>query len=255
MDRYSRQILLDKIGAKGQEKFAEAKVAVIGLGGTGGLIAQLLTRLGVGNLIIADPDYVSLDNLHRQLLFKEEDVGKLKVEVAANFLKSINSEVKIEKVYQQFNALNAENIVNKVDIVMDGTDNFLTRFIINDICIKLNKPWVYAAAISYYGTVMPIIPGKTACLRCLVRDLPNEEQKCSDVGVLNTVPSMVASLAVSVAIKILLGYEIKNELYYLDGWNIALDKIQVLKNENCQACQKRNFEYLSEKYYKIKSSC
>ncbi|MEM0160128.1 MAG: HesA/MoeB/ThiF family protein [Thermoplasmata archaeon] len=255
MDRYSRQILLDKIGAKGQSKLADAKVAVIGLGGTGGLIAQLLARLGVGTLIIVDPDYVSLDNLHRQLLFREEDVGKLKVEVAANFLASINSDIKIEKVYQQFSALNAETIVNKVDIVMDGTDNFLTRFIINDACVKLNKPWVYTAAISYYGTVMPIIPGKTACLRCLIRDLPVEEQKCSEIGVLNTVPSMIASIAVSVSIKILLGYEIKNEMYYIDGWNIDLDKIQVLRNDDCQACQKRNFEYLSERYYKIKSSC
>ncbi len=255
MNRYSRQILLDKIGVKGQNKLAEAKVAVIGLGGIGGLIAQLLTRLGIGTLIIVDPDYVSLDNLHRQLLFREEDVGKLKVEIAANFLTSINSGVKIEKVYQQFSALNAETIVNKVDIVIDGTDNFLTRFIINDACVKLNKPWIYTAAISYYGTVMPVVPGKTACLRCLIRDIPAEEQKCSEIGVLNTVPSMIASISVSIAIKILLGYEIKNELYYIDGWNIALDKIQVLRTDDCQTCQKRDFEYLSEKYYIIKGSC
>lgn len=255
MDRYSRQIILDKIGVKGQNRLAEAKIAVIGLGGTGGLIAQLLTRLGVGTLFIVDPDYVSIDNLHRQVLFKEEDVGKLKVELAANFLKSINSNVNIEKIYQELNALNVESIVNSVDLVMDGTDNFLTRFIINDACVKLNKPWIYSAAVSYYGTVMPILPDRTACLRCLIRELPEQEQKCSEVGVLNTVPSMIASIAVSVAIKILLGYEIKNELYYFDGWGLVLDKIQVLKSEDCPACHKRNFEYLSEKYYKVKSSC
>ena len=255
MDRYSRQIILEKIGIKGQSRLSDAKVAVIGLGGTGGLISQLLTRLGVGTLIIKDPDYVSLDNLHRQILYREEDVGKLKVEVAASLLKSINSNVNIEKTYQELNALNVQGIVNKVDLVMDGTDNLLTRFIINDACVKLNKPWIYSAAISYYGSVMPILPDKTACLRCLIRELPAHEYKCSELGILNTVPSMAASMAVSIAIKILLGNEIKNEIYYIDGWNMAIDKVQVLKSEDCPACQKRNFEYLSEKYYKVKSAC
>ncbi len=255
MERYSRQIVLEKIGKEGQEKLSEKKALVVGLGGTGGLISQLLVRAGIGKLYISDRDYVSLSNIHRQTLFNENDVGKLKVQAALNYLKSINSDVDIIPIYQGISSSNVEIYVKNVDIVMDGTDNFITRYIINDACVKNNVPWIYSAAISTYGSVMAIIPGKTACLRCMIRDLPEVRETCSTVGVLNSLPSLVASLAVTLAYKVLLENYSESAMYYIDGWSLSIDKIIVMKNDLCPACSLHKFEFLSEKYEKIDNLC
>ncbi len=255
MERYSRQIVLDKIGKEGQEKLLKKRAIVVGLGGTGGLISQLLVRAGIGKLYISDKDYVSLSNIHRQTLFRESDVGKLKVEAALDYLKSLNSDVEIVPIYEGISSSNIEEYVKDVDIVMDGTDNFITRYIINDACVKYNKPWIYSAAISTYGSVMAIIPGKTACLRCMIKDPPQVTETCSTVGVLNSIPSLVASLAVTLAYKILLENYSESVLYYIDGWSMSIDKISVKKNDSCPSCALHNYEFLTEKYARIDNLC
>jgi len=247
MEKYSRQIILEQFGIKGQKLLMNKKVLVIGVGGTGGLISQLLVRGGIGTLYISDIDDVSISNIHRQLLFTEKDVGLKKIETALKYLKSLNSDVNVIPVMEKIDGKNIEEYVRKVDLVMDGTDNFLSRYIINDACVKQNKPWIYSGVLATYGTVMPIIPGKTACLRCLMRDPPKKEYSTSELGILNSIPSAIASIAVSLAYKILLGNDVESSLYYYDGWNISLEKINVERQNDCPACSLRRFDFLEQK--------
>lgn len=246
MEKYSRQILLDKFGNEGQKKLMEKKALVIGVGGTGGLVSQLLVRGGIGELFISDFDSVSLSNIHRQLLFSEKDIGREKIEAAYEYLKNLNSDVKIIPINERIDNKNIEDYVKKVDIVMDGTDNFLTRYIINDACVKHGKPWVYSGVLATYGMVMPIIPGKTACLRCLMKNPPKNEFSTSVLGIMNSIPSAIASIAVSLAYKILLGYEVESSIYYFDGWNINLEKLKIEKQNDCPACSLKKFEFLEK---------
>ncbi|MGC8672944.1 MAG: HesA/MoeB/ThiF family protein [Thermoplasmata archaeon] len=247
MEKYSRQIMLEQFGTKGQKLLMNKKVLVIGVGGTGGLISQLLVRGGIGTLYISDVDKVSISNIHRQLLFTEKDVGLKKIEIALKYLKSLNSDVNVIPVLEKIDGKNIEEYVREVDLVMDGTDNFLSRYIINDACVKQNKPWIYSGVLATYGTVMPIIPGKTACLRCLMRDPPKKEYSTSELGILNSIPSAIASIAVSLAYKILLGNDVESGLYYYDGWNIALEKINVERQNDCPACSLKRFDFLEQK--------
>jgi len=247
MEKYSRQIILEQFGIKGQKLLMNKKVLVIGVGGTGGLISQLLVRGGIGTLYISDIDDVSISNIHRQLLFTEKDVGLKKIETALKYLKSLNSDVNVIPVMEKIDGKNIEEYVRKVDLVMDGTDNFLSRYIINDACVKQNKPWIYSGVLATYGTVMPIIPGKTACLRCLMRDPPKKEYSTSELGILNSIPSAIASIAVSLAYKILLGNDVESSLYYYDGWNISLEKINVERQNDCPACSLKRFDFLEQK--------
>ncbi|MEM1856918.1 MAG: HesA/MoeB/ThiF family protein, partial [Thermoplasmata archaeon] len=171
-ERYSRQIILEKFGENRQKLLKSKSAIVIGLGGTGGLISQLLVRAGLGTLYINDFDNVSISNIHRQLLYDERDLGKKKVQVAAEKLSLMNSDTRVIPIEGDISPKLLEEYVEKVDIVMDGTDNFEKRFIINEVCVKHNKPWVYSGVLATYGNVMPIIPGKTACLRCLMKEIP-----------------------------------------------------------------------------------
>jgi len=255
MEKYARQFVLDKIGVEGQNILKRKKILIVGLGGTGGLIAQLLTRAGVGTLYLSDKDYVTLSNIHRQTLFSENDIGKLKVDVAINYLKGLNSDVNILPIYESINSSNVEEYVKSVDLIIDGTDNFITRYIINDACVKHLKPWIYTAAIATYGSIMPIIPEKTACLRCLIKNIPTINDTCSTIGVLNSVPNAVASMAVSLAYKILLNDKIESKLYYFDGWEMKLEEIIIERQKTCPSCSLKNFEFLTEKYNKINNIC
>lgn len=247
MEKYSRQILLEKFGTEGQKLLMKKKVLVVGIGGTGGLISQLLVRGGIGTLLISDTDTVSISNIHRQLLFTEKDIGKRKMDIAYRYLKSINSDTEVIPVEEKIDGENIEKYVMGVDLVMDGTDNFLSRYIINDACVKHNKPWIYSGVLATYGTVMPIIPGKTACLRCLMRDPPKREYSTSEMGILNSIPSAIASMAVSLAYRILLGYSIESAIYYYDGWNLSLERINIERQKDCPACSLRRFDFLEQK--------
>ena len=248
-DRYSRQILLKNIRKDGQEKLANSSVAIIGCGALGTTIANNLSRAGIGHIRVVDRDIVELNNLQRQNLFEENDIGSSKAWVAAEKLRKINSEVKIEPIADDVNYENIESIVKNMDVVLDGTDNMLVRFLINDACVKHDIPWIYGGAIETYGIAMNIIPHKTPCFRCLIQDLPNAGSlpTCDTVGVLNTIPGIIGSIQSTEALKILLEKDINRELLTYDVWSHNFNNTKITKRDDCECCDKHNFEFLNAK--------
>jgi len=252
MDRYSRQVLVARIGKSGQEKLSRSRVLIIGCGALGTVIANNLARAGIGYIRIVDRDYVELDNPQRQILFDEEDVkrGAPKAETAADKLRRINSSIEIEAEVVDVNRKNIEGLIKDVDIVLDGTDNFETRFLINDACFKHSIPWIYGAALSSYGMTMTFIPGLTPCFRCLVSSLPapGSTETCDTVGVLNSITSCIGSIQSNEAIKILLGYRDSGQrLLVMDLMERSFEKITVKKRDDCPVCTHGEFEYLNQK--------
>jgi len=209
LDRYSRQILFDKIGEAGQRRLLDARVLLVGCGALGTVLANTLVRAGVGFLRIADRDFIELNNLQRQVLFDEADVRDHlpKAEAAARKLRAINSQVTIDPVIADVNHQNIERLAEGADLLLDGTDNFETRFLINDLAIKTKRPWIYGAAIGANGLVLPIIPGETPCLRCVFEEPPpaGSSPTCDTVGVLGPTVAIVAAYQAGEAIKILSG--------------------------------------------------
>ena len=191
LDRYSRQTLLPEIGIAGQERLLASSVAVVGCGALGSVIASTLVRAGVGRVRVIDRDYIELNNLQRQMLFDEEDIarGLPKAVAAAEKLRKVNSHVDIEPVVADVNPDNVERLIGDVDLVMDGTDNFEIRFLLNDACVKHDVPWVYGGAIATYGMTRAIIPHRVPCFRCTLTVLPTpgSTPTCDTVGVLSTV--------------------------------------------------------------------
>lgn len=252
MDRYSRQILIEKIGESGQQKLLSSRVLVIGCGALGTVIANNLVRAGIGYIKIVDRDCVELDNLQRQMLFDEEDVekGMPKAVAAANKLRKINSSIEIDAEVKDVTHKNIEELMSDADIILDATDNFETRLLINDACSKHNTPWIYGAAISSYGMTMNIIPGETACFRCIVSDLPapGSTHTCDTAGVLNAITSLIASLQSNEAIKLLLGDKNANQkLLVIDLMDNSFEKLRVNKRDNCPLCRDGKLEYLDLK--------
>ncbi len=248
-DRYSRQILLKDIQKEGQEKLLNSRVVVIGCGALGTNIANNLARAGIGYLRVVDRDIVELNNLQRQNLFDEDDIGSSKAEASAEKLKKINSDVRIEAITDDVNYENIEGIIKNIDVVLDGTDNMLVRFLINDACVKHDIPWIYGGAIETYGMTMNIIPYKTPCFRCLIHNLPETGslQTCDTVGVLNSIPEIIASIQSTEALKILLGKEINKDLLTYDVWIHNFNNISIKKRADCECCGKHNFEFLNAK--------
>ena len=248
-ERYSRQIVLDKIKESGQEKLAKSKVVIIGCGALGTTIANNLARSGIGHIKLVDRDILELNNLHRQALFDEDDIGLPKASTAVKKLKKINSEIKIESVDDDVNHENIESIIKNMDVVLDGTDNMLIRFLISDACTKHNIPWVYGGAIQTYGMSMTIIPGKTPCLRCVINDIPEAGllPTCATVGVLNTIPGIIGCIESTEALKILLNKDVNKGLLSYDVWNHDFNIIKVKKKKDCECCGKHNFEFLNAK--------
>lgn len=232
-ERYSRQILLKEIGKEGQELISQKKVAIVGMGALGTVSAELLTRAGVGSLLLIDRDVVEESNLQRQTLFTEKDLGKSKAITAETKLQEINSAIKIEA---EVIHLNSENIdlLNSADLILDCTDNLKTRFLLNDYCKKNKKPWVYSAAIKTSGYVMPIFP-YGPCLMCFLEEANLET--CDTSGVLNTLTTSIASLQTTKAIKIMLGKETESLLYHYDVWNGEFRKLKIRPKEGCETCQ------------------
>src|SRR5690348_17361439 len=206
-ERYSRQILFAPIGPEGQERIRKAKVAVVGCGAIGASTCTLLARAGVGAVRIIDRDYVEASNLQRQLLFDEEDARQStpKAEAAARKISLINSEVGIEPHVKDL-TLQSVSLLEGVDLVLDCTDNFETRYLINDFAVKHGRPWVYAAAVGSYTVSMTILPGETACLACMFPELPRGTfTTCETAGILNSTATLVASIQVAEGLKILIG--------------------------------------------------
>ena len=248
-DRYSRQIVLQNIQESGQEKLAKSHVVIIGCGALGTTIANNLVRSGIGHIKIVDRDIVELNNLQRQNLFDENDVGFPKASVAAKKLKRINSEIKIEYAIDDVTPDNIESIIKNMNLVLDGTDNMLIRFLINDACVKHNIPWIYGGAIETYGITMNIVPNKTPCFKCLIQDLPEAGSlpTCDTVGVLNTIPGIIGSIQSTEALKILLGKEVNKDILTYDVWEHNFNSIKIKKRKDCECCGKHNFEFLNKK--------
>lgn len=245
-ERYGRQIILEEIGEQGQERLLQSTVVVIGIGALGTTIANNLVRSGIGTIRIVDRDLVELSNLQRQMLFDEQDIGEAKALAAARKLQAINSTVTIESIVDDVNYANVERIIEGADLVMDGTDNMETRFLLNDACIKNGIPWVYGGAVGSYGMTMNIIPGETACLKCLFSTLPEAGAlaTCDTVGVLTSIPMIIGSIQVSEALKILAGLPPSRKLHVWNIWDHTYQEMEVARQHICPCCQWGEFDNL-----------
>jgi len=228
--KYDRQTSLKHIGQEGQKKLSESVIAIIGLGAVGSCTSELLTRAGVGKLILIDHDIVDETNLQRQLLYDELDLGTPKVMAAVNKLKKINSDVEIET---RFSYLTRDNIDLDCDVILDCTDNLRTRFVINDYSLKNNIPWIYAGAVE--DRVMLFVTSNDACFNCLFGE-SEKGDTCEQVGILNSASVIASSLQVKEALKILLGEPACKELIHVNVWDNEFKKIKVQKNKDCNAC-------------------
>jgi adenylyltransferase/sulfurtransferase len=250
-DRYCRQVLLPEIGTRGQQRLKESRAVIVGLGATGSAVANALVRAGIGHIVLVDRDIVELHNLQRQILYSEGDLNRPKADAAAEHLHRINSSVEIETQTKDLNITNAEKILAGADVVLDGTDNLQTRFLMNDVCVKHRIPWIYAGAVGTSGMVMPILPGKTPCFRCLIPSLPGPGllQTCDIAGVLNTIPALIATLECTLAYQILTGqFEAREETSYLvhiDVWRQTFDKIEVRRRVDCPCCGEGRLDFLN----------
>lgn len=250
-ERYSRQILFPEIGKAGQERLRKARVLILGCGALGASHAEILSRAGVGHLKIVDRDFVEFTNLQRQTLFKESDAAdRLPKAVAAKTrIAEINSEVDVEPLVADVNQSNVEQLLSDVDFVLDGTDNFQIRYLLNDACIKHNKTWIYGAAVSSYGTTMTIVPGETPCLRCIFEEMPDAASSptCDTAGVIMPIIAMVSATQVSEALKLIVGDRdaMHGSLVQFDVWQNDWRKIKLSKpNPDCPACGQRRFDFL-----------
>jgi adenylyltransferase/sulfurtransferase len=251
VERYSRQILFSPIGAAGQEKLAAARFAIVGCGATGSALASLLARAGVGYLRLIDRDYVEPSNLQRQVLFDEADAAESlpKAVAAARRIGAFNSEIVVEAHSADLTPDNAEELLAGVDAILDGTDNFETRYLINDYAVSLGKPWIYAAAVASYGVTMTVLPGETACLACVFPDSPRGiVETCDTSGILNSAVNLVASIAATEAMKLAVGAHDKlhRTLLSYDVWSNEAAAISTAKpRAGCRACQQRDFVHLA----------
>jgi molybdopterin/thiamine biosynthesis adenylyltransferase len=252
-ERYSRQILFRGIGAEGQRRLAAGRIAIVGCGATGSALAQLLARAGVGKLRIIDRDYVEASNLQRQSLFDEADASEStpKAIAAARKIARFNSQVEVEARVEDVVPGNIEAILEGMDVVLDGTDNFETRYLVNDYAVKASLPWIYAAAVGSYGVTLNVSPGKTACLACIFPDTPRGMvETCETSGVLNTAVNVVASIAATEGLKMLVGGEalerLRKTLWSFDVWSNEHAEIAAGKPRlGCQTCGERDFVHLA----------
>src|SRR5256886_9299599 len=248
-DRYSRQTLFGPIGKDGQKQLGDSSVAIIGCGALGTVIANNLCRAGIGSLVIADRDYIELNNLQRQILFDEDDIARRlpKAIAAAEKLHRVNSETKIETLVEDINADGIESLVRGVDLVLDATDNFETRYLLNDVCVKNGRPWIYSGVIASYGTTMNIIPGDTPCLRCVFPEmpLPGTTPTCDTAGVLNGIVGAIASIASTETLKILLKSEkISRAMLWMDLWENTVERMELPRQPDCPCCGQQQYEFL-----------
>jgi adenylyltransferase/sulfurtransferase len=247
-DRYSRQILFSGVGQAGQQKLLDARVAIVGCGALGSFQAGALVRAGVGFVRPIDRDYVELSNLQRQWLFEEADAeqGTPKAIAAARALSRINSGASVEPVVADLTPENADDLLSGVQLILDGSDNFEARYLINDWAVRDGIPWIYGAAVGSYGIAMAVSPGRTACLKCIYPEAPAGAQPtCETAGVLGTITSLIASLQVSEAIRMLCTGEGTSKLTRADVWSGEIRHIPMPdRDPECVACGQRRFVHL-----------
>jgi len=272
-DRYSRQILFRGIGQEGQQKLAAARVAIIGCGATGSALAGLLARAGIGTLRIIDRDYVEPSNLQRQSLFDEQDAAESlpKAIAAARKLAAFNSQIVVEPKVEDLIPANIEALLEGIDLILDGTDNFETRYLINDYAVDRFLPWIYSAAVGSYAVTLNVLPGQTACLACLFPDSPRGiVETCETSGILNSAVNLVASVAATEALKLLVSApastpetqsherslaelkrcaaqnHLRTTLLSFDVWSNEHAEISAdRRRPGCRACQERDFIHLA----------
>ncbi len=254
-ERYSRQILFGEIGEAGQQRLLESSAVMVGCGALGTALANLLVRAGVGRLRIVDRDFVEPSNLQRQTLFEEADAQAAlpKTVAAERRLRAINSGVSVEGIVADLSPKNAGELLSGFPLILDGTDNFETRFLLNDAAIHLNVPWIYAAVVASYGVTLTIRPGETACLACALESgsengsrAGGTEDTCDTIGVLGAAAGVIASIEAAEAIKLLTG---KSEsaggrIVSFDVWSGKFQSVRVARNPQCRACVHRDFRYL-----------
>ncbi len=250
-ERYSRQVLFREIGREGQAKLLNSRVLLVGCGALGAAQAEMLARAGVGHLRIVDRDFVEFTNLQRQTLFKESDAAERlpKAVAAKTRIAEINSEIEVEAVIADVNNSNVEQFIDGVDLVIDGTDNFQVRYLLNDACVKHKKTWIYGAAVSSYGTTMTVIPGETPCLRCIFDEMPDagSSPTCDTAGVIMPIIATVAATQVSEALKLLVGDtgSLHGSLMQFDVWANDRQRINLGDpNPDCKCCGQHIYEFL-----------
>lgn len=241
LQRYSRQIMLEEIGFIGMEKLRNSKVCVVGVGGIGNPVVTQLNAMGIGKIRIVDRDVIEISNLHRQHLYTEQDIGKVKVEAAIEHLKRRNADVEIEALPISVTPYTAENIVKGFDVVIDALDSIDARYALNDACIKQHIPLIYAGALGMLGSVCTILPYDSACLRCIFPALSEDDMPtCSTEGVHPSILYLVGGIQVSEAVKILLGQKpsLINTLLYIDLNELSFERIKMFRHDECSACGK-----------------
>lgn len=252
-DRYSRQIILPFMGTDGQQKLSRATVAVVGLGAIGCVSSDLLTRAGVGHLLLVDRDVVELNNLQRQILYEEGDVDTPKAVAAKDRLERVNTQIEITARVKDVNHRTAMPLLEGVDAIVDGTDNMETRYLLNEACLKLRIPFIYGAALGTEGMASTLLPPATACLRCLfpTPPPPGSLPTCETAGILNAVASMVGSLQSSLALRFLLEGHAEGMLYLVRGWEPGVEGLRVLPREGCPTCALSGFDYLEPRRRRV----
>ncbi len=260
-DRYSRQRLLPEIGPEGQRRLAGARAVVAGVGALGTVQASLLVRAGVGETVLIDRDFVELSNLQRQCLFHERDadLGTPKAVAAADALRQANSDVSVIAVVKDLTSSNADRLLGSADVILDGTDNYETRYLINDISVKRSIPWIYGAAVGTHGSLMPVVPDRTACLSCLFPSAPRARQPtCDTAGVLSSAPTLIASLQVVEALKILAGRldSVCARLVSIDVWSGERSSVRADRPDpQCPTCGQRQFPHLESTEFQAARLC
>ncbi len=250
-ERYSRQVLFREIGVEGQRKLTASHIAIVGCGATGSALASLLARAGVGTIRIIDRDYVEPSNLQRQSLFDESDAAESlpKAIAAARKITAFNSAIAIEPRVADLIPANVEALLDGAQLILDGTDNFETRYLINDFAVKNSTPWIYTAAVGSYGVTMNVLPGKTACLTCIFSDPPQGTfETCETAGILNSAVNLAASIAASEAIKLLVGADewVRRTLLSFDVWrNERAEVAADHPRADCRTCGEHEFPYLA----------
>lgn len=237
--RYEKQILFKPIGDPGQRKLSKSRIGIVGVGALGTNMANLCCRAGVGSLVLLDNDRVELSNLQRQMLFDENDIGALKAQRAAEKLAIINSEIKIEAFSERLGPENFADLLENCDLLLDATDNFATRFIINEQTLKLGIPWIYSGVTASSGQTMFVYPFDTACLRCLIPEnemvdtLPNVHNS----GIIGPIVSIIASLSVSMALKFLVEKYVERDVLCFDAWQLSWHRIPMERTPGCPGCK------------------
>ena len=237
--RYEKQTLFKPIGQSGQKKLQKAQIGIVGVGALGTNMASLCARAGIGSLILVDDDRVELTNLQRQMLFDESDIGALKAQRAAEKLAGINSEIKIEAFTERLAEANFVDIFSGCDIILDATDNFATRFVINSQTLSAGQPWIYSGVTASSGQCMLINPFDTACLRCLISEdtMVDDFPSVHNSGIIGPIVTIIASVAVSMTLRYLIENHIERDVICFDAWDLRCHRIPMERTPGCPGCR------------------